>query len=112
METIATENQRYKTLLTFGKFFSLVGWIVVAIGGIMFLVGLGQLGQRNIFGGGAMGLVTGLLIAVYGIMLVASGQGISCFVSIENNTHATMLAQREILNTMRGQSQSSQQTAK
>ena len=104
METITAENQRYKTLLAFGKFFSFIGWVVVVIGGIIFFVGLSQLGQRDLFGGsssiGSMGLVTGLLVAIYGIMLVASGQGISCFVSIENNTHATMLAQQAILNIM------------
>lgn len=104
METIATENQRYKTLLAFGKFFSFIGWVIVVIGAIIIFVGLSQFGQRSAFGGsspfGPMGLVTGLLVAVYGIMLVASGQGISCFVSIENNTYATMLAQQAILNLM------------
>jgi len=54
--------------------------------------------------------VTGLLVAVYGLILVASGQGISCFVSLENNTHATMVAQQAMLSLMRGQTQPSAPT--
>jgi len=103
METITTESQRYKTLLGFGKFFGFIGWAFVVIGGIIFLAGLsGSFVMSRYIGGGIMGLLTGLLVAVYGLMLVASGQGISCFVSIEHNTHATMVAQQTILTLMSG----------
>jgi len=115
MATITTDSERFKTLLAFGKFFSFIGWVVVIIGVIISFVGVSQLGQRSGFGGGTSplgpaGLVSGLLVAVYGLILVASGQGITCFVSIENNTHATMVAQQAILNLMRGQTQSSAPT--
>lgn len=101
MATITTESERFKTLLAFGKFFSFLGWVVVVIGVII----------PSGFTRGPEGLVAGLLVAVYGLILVASGQGISCFVSIENNTHATMVAQQAILSLMRGQTQPSAPTA-
>jgi len=115
MATTTTDSERFKTLLAFGKFFSFIGWVVVIIGVIVSFVGVSQLGQRSGFGGGTSplgpaGLVAGLLVAVYGLILVASGQGISCFVSIENNTHATMVAQQAILSLIRGQTQPSTPT--
>ncbi len=124
MQTIPPESQRFKTLLAFGKFFSFIGWLVVGIGVIMFLLGLSQLQPRSPFTGptsqldptgvlasvlpvGPIGLLAGLLVTVYGLMLVASGQGISCFVSLENNTHATMAAQQAILTIMRARAEPS-----
>lgn len=102
------ESQRFKTLLAFGKFFSAIGWVVAVIGGIMLVPGLNQLARGSQFGDGMsamVGLGTGLLVAVFGLMLVASGQGISCFVSIEGNTHSMLVAQHSILSVMRGHGQ-------
>ena len=119
METIPSEGHRFKTLLVFGKFLSLIGWIVVSIGRIMFLFGLSQLQPRNPFAGpmsplGPMAALSSVLpagpIALvdwiacgYIWQLVAGGQGISCFVSVENNTHAGVIAQWTIQTLMKGQ---------
>lgn len=105
MENFDQIGQRYKTLLGFGKFFSFIGWLLVGLGALVFLMGfIGVGAMRNPFGGIlALGFFSGLPLALFGIMFVAGGQGISCFVSIEHNTHATMLAQQAALNFLRGE---------
>jgi hypothetical protein len=105
MGKLGVEGQRFKTLLAFGKFFSAIGWVVAVIGGIILVPGLNQLARGSQFGDGMsamVGLLAGLLVAVFGLMLVASGQGISCFVSIEENTHLMLAAQHSTLSMMRG----------
>ncbi len=107
MEDFDQVGQRYKTLLGFGKFFSFMGWALVGVGALVFLLGfLGVGGSRSSFGGNqilAIGFLSGLPLALSGLMMVAGGQGISCFVSIEHNTHVTMLAQQAALSFLRGQ---------
>ena len=78
------ESYKFKTLLGYGKVISGLGWVVAALG----MVGL--------IGGLASGQEEGLLLAggaffgiLLGIGMVASGQLITCFVSIENNTRST-----------------------
>ena len=101
LEIIATDNQRYRTLLGFGKLFILIGWVIVGLSSIILISGFMQLDRFNMFDQGFILLLVGLSFALYGIIFVAGGESISCFVSIENNTHATLLAQQEILKMMR-----------
>ena len=94
--TFEIESKRYKTLLSLGKLISIIGWFVVFLGGILFIVGLGQLNE----GYGIMsasGLVSGIIVSVFGLICVAFGQVISCFVSIENNTNSSMSFQKKIM---------------
>jgi len=71
----------FKTLLGFGKFISGLGWILVIIGGILALTGLTNSGNESLFF-----ILGGLVLAIMGLFMVANGQLISCFVSIERNT--------------------------
>lgn len=100
-------NQRFKTLVGFGKFFSFVGWVFVVIGGVSLILAMSQAGRMSrSFGGGEMLLmafVPAVVSVLSGLLMVAGGQSISCFVSIEQNTHATMLAQQTFLSFMREQ---------
>ena len=86
-------GERYQTLLSFGKLFSFVGWAVVVLGGGGMVV-LGVQGEM------AWSVLAGIGVAIYGLLIVAGGQAISCFVSIENNTHATLLVQQNMLALM------------
>ncbi|OGD22172.1 MAG: hypothetical protein A2W03_09785 [Candidatus Aminicenantes bacterium RBG_16_63_16] len=99
MENSTKESQRFSTLLGFGQIFSLVGWVIVAVGAILFVLGLNEVGKRSLFSSGVslLDLVIGLLVAVIGFTLVAGGQAISCFVSIERNTHSILLLQQAVL---------------
>lgn len=51
---------------------------------------------------GGLGVMGGLGVAAHGFLVVVSGQGISCFVSIENHTHASLLSQRKTLELLSG----------
>lgn len=90
-------ERRFKTLLSIGKFVSGAGWVIVGLGALAAIIGIisamSQAGNR--FGGGqaVFSLVTGmgggLWAAVTGILMVAYGQLVSCFVAIEHNTRST-----------------------
>jgi len=99
MSSSIDSNTRFKTLLTIGNVISVVGWIVVGLGCLFFIGGLGECGRGGILssGFGAMGSLTGLLVAVSGLFLVAQGKVISCFVSIENNTSKSVKLLRDLI---------------
>ncbi|MEO0083851.1 MAG: hypothetical protein ABIK33_05680 [candidate division WOR-3 bacterium] len=83
-DQISTWDTPFGTLLGYGKFISFIGWVFVFIGVIVIIVALvGALGRKNF---SIMGILPGVIIAISGIMTVASGQVISCFVAIEKNT--------------------------
>jgi len=85
------QSYQFKTLLSYGKFISGFGWFIGILGAIAIIGGL-MSGEEAGFGI-ALGA---LLLVVIGIMMVVSGQLISCFVSIEKNTRTTYeLLQRE-----------------
>jgi len=102
------DKHRFRTLLGFGKFFSLLGWVIVFGGAFLVSLGMGQFGLRSGMGGGIIPtgpamLVFGVGLILYGFVMVASGQFISCFVSLESNTYVTKLLQQNILKTLRDQ---------
>ncbi len=74
----------FKTLLGYGKLISATGWFIVFLGIICIVGGIGS-GEEigfAIAGGG-------LILIIMGIIMVVTGQVISCFVSIEKNTRLT-----------------------
>jgi hypothetical protein len=81
----APTGYQFRVLLGYGKAISSLGWIVVLMGIIGFIIGLANLGH----GPGILLLAGGIIISIFGLIIVASGQIISCFVSIERNTRAT-----------------------
>jgi hypothetical protein len=92
-----------------GSIISALGWIVVAGGGIVgFVAMVAMAGLQGRRGGTGLGALLagapGLLVAISGVLIVAAGQAISCFISIEANTHATLEAQTAILKSMTGRS--------
>ena len=74
----------FKTLLGFGKLISGLGWILVIIGAFVSLTGFTNSGMESLFF-----ILGGLVVAIMGLFMVANGQLISCFVSIERNTRQT-----------------------
>lgn len=91
-------ERRFKTLLSISNFISGLGWVIVGLGALVAIIGIvsavSQAGNR--FGGGqavlslTTGLGGGLWAAVSGILMVAFGQVVSCFVAIEHNTRSTL----------------------
>ncbi|MBS3944433.1 MAG: hypothetical protein KGZ42_02970 [Melioribacter sp.] len=82
---------RFKTLLALGKTLNTVGQIVIWVGGLIAFMGL-----VSCIGGdaitkplGFMALASGLLMVGLGYLIIANGQLIECFVSIEENTRQT-----------------------
>jgi len=77
-------NLRFNTLLSLGRFISFFGWLIVIAACIAILYGFGELK-----GAGSFALFGGIIGLINGLILVAVGQLISCFVSIEHNTFET-----------------------
>lgn len=91
-------ERRFNTLLSIGKLISGIGWVFVGLGALAAIIGIivaiSEAGNR--YSGGeqaalslAAGLGGGLWAAVMGILIVAQGQVLSCFVAIERNTRST-----------------------
>jgi len=75
-------EQRFKTLLSYGKVLSAIGWILVLLGIISILIGLVNSDEALIILVGG-----GILVIIMGFVIVVAGQYTSCFVYIERNTH-------------------------
>jgi|GEM_PF-2068077 len=110
------DHQRFRTLSGFGKFFSFLGWVIVFGGAFLVLKGMEQFGPQSGMGGGLIPtgpamLVFGGGLILYGFAMIAGGQFISCFVSLENNTYVTKLLQQNILKFLRAQTPISSQPA-
>jgi uncharacterized Zn finger protein (UPF0148 family) len=75
----------YSTLMFIGKMNSVLGWIVVLGGVIAIFVGFGAPSQLAIL----TISFPGLFAAIIGLLVVASGQMISCFVSTERHSKET-----------------------
>jgi len=88
-DTLIDEPQ-FKTLHHLGGVISFLGWIVVALGVASFIF------MKDTFPVGTA-FFGALLIAIIGIVIVANGQLLSCFVSIEWNTKKTNELLTELL---------------
>jgi hypothetical protein len=105
MNSVAGEGQRFKSLGFFGQIISFVGWVTVVVGVLAVVLSLSQVQQRDNVAAmlAGMGVMGGLGVVASGFLMVVSGQSISCFVSIENNTHALLVAQRKTLDLLTDQ---------
>ena len=83
---------RFKTLLGLGNFVSGFGWLIVIASVIALIYGISEI--RTL---GAIVIIGGVISLVNGILVVAVGQTISCFVSIEHNTYETIGLLKSIL---------------
>ena len=94
-EKLAQENKtdvsrNFNTLMFVGKINSLFGWIMVAGCVVAMIVGLiSGATEKTIF---YLISVFGVLLIPISLLVVASGQMISCFVSIERNTKDTSVS--------------------
>lgn len=88
MEQNTEYRPRFGFLKGLGSFISALGWIMIIGGIIAILVGLGESRESSLFsvGLGTSILLSGLIVLLTGISVVAYGESIKCFVSIENNT--------------------------
>ena len=77
-------NSRFNTLLSFGQFISIFGWITVVASVIFIIVGIVSIKTLGI-----VAIISGAMSLILSILVVALGQLISCFVSIEHNTYET-----------------------
>ncbi|MCJ7651499.1 MAG: hypothetical protein MUP85_23070 [Candidatus Lokiarchaeota archaeon] len=77
-------NLRFNTLLNLGQIVSVFGWIVVSASLIFCIVGIVAFESL-----GAIVIISGVIALINGILVVAIGHLISCFVSIEANTYRT-----------------------
>lgn len=76
---------RFKTLLGLGQFVTILGWIIFIAGIIAIVIGIATLKENS----GTITLIGGIAGLINGVLIVAIGQIISCFVSIEHNTYET-----------------------
>jgi cytochrome c biogenesis protein CcdA len=84
-ESISQAPTRFNTLLGIGKFIAGFGWLVVIVGIVALIFGISKLDESM----GITSLIGGFSFIVLGIVSVAYGQLIECFVSIEKNTKET-----------------------
>ena len=94
-EAIIESSSDYSTLRFIGKINSFIGWLAVGVGVLMIIVGLGF----NQFGFVAIGL-PGFGLCLFGLLVVASGQMISCFVDTERHTRDSSETLKQILEKM------------
>ncbi|AFN73780.1 hypothetical protein MROS_0537 [Melioribacter roseus P3M-2] len=86
MENKEQNEQRFLTLLSVGKTISTIGWIIVLVAALIIFSSFKScIDNRHFDFNGEF--IWGFLIATIGYFIVAQGQIISCFVSIENNTY-------------------------
>jgi len=91
MEKKILSYSRFKTLLALGITLNTVGSIVIGVGGLIAFSGLVSCVGGDAFTKplGLVAFVSGLLMVGLGYLIIANGQVIECFVSIEENTHKT-----------------------
>lgn len=75
-------GQRFETLNTIGQLVSGLGWALLIVGGLAGLIALSRIGMT--------GLAILLMAPLYGILVVAYGQGLQCVVAITRNTERTV----------------------
>jgi hypothetical protein len=90
----SSSTSDYSTLLTLGKLNSGLGWVVVVVGIVMFVVGLFSGFGFLVFS------LPGIGVSILGIGVVAFGQVISCFVDTERHTRDSSETLKQILEKM------------
>lgn len=91
-------DSEFKTLVGVGNFISGAGWVVIALSIFGIIIGVAQSNSVIII----TTIVGSIISIILGLLLVASGQSISCFVTISRNTKKTnellekLIIQKEI----------------
>ncbi|MEW6507333.1 MAG: hypothetical protein AB1432_06250 [Bacteroidota bacterium] len=88
---ITSSHYKFGTLLGLSKTLSTIGQIIIAVGGLFAVLGLFSFIGGDSFTKpmGLLGLLSGLIMVGLGYIIIAYGQVIECFISIEENTHKT-----------------------
>tara|TARA_Y100000588_G_C14012156_1_gene820465 strand:- start:12 stop:350 length:339 start_codon:yes stop_codon:yes gene_type:complete len=86
-ENNVEKSSQFKSLESFGKTISSVGWGITALGALGIVIGLFKL----IFGGRneEIFFVIGIIVVALGFLVVIAGQAISCMVAIARHTETT-----------------------
>lgn len=90
-QDLQLEN-RFKSLLGYGKFLSGLGWVILIIGILLLVFSILLLSDSSGRSEALInmgGLLLSLVLSLSGISMVIFGQTVSCFVAIEKNTRAT-----------------------
>jgi len=85
---------RFNTLLSFGHWIAGFGW-VAAFASVIFMI----MGIEAIKTLGIIAIISGAMSLIMSFLVVAIGQSISCFVSIEQNTFETVNLLKSMQNT-------------
>lgn len=88
VKTPPKADHRFETLLFTGKVTSGIGWVITGIGLIAIILGFSGMLAGESFS--SITLIPGIGCIISGIMMIAAGQLISCFVAIEENTRKTV----------------------
>ena len=75
---------RFSTLLGVGQFVAIIGWLITIGGGVTFIAGIAANKAASL-----ITVIGGIAAVAIGLLIVATGQSIACFVSIEKNTYET-----------------------
>jgi hypothetical protein len=87
-------SNSYSTLMLVGSINSFLGWLMV-IGSVIFFIA-----SLNSGGPSALAGLFGLVLIPIALLVVASGQAISCFVQTERNGKETTILLQRILDKM------------
>lgn len=86
---LLTIEPKFSTLRNVGKFISAIGWLVFAAGIIGTIVGNKHVADDEIKFG--VLIIASIFSIINGIITVAIGYLIPCFIAIEKNTRATLV---------------------
>lgn len=87
-------ESKYGTLNTIGKIISFIGWVIFGLSIFYFILFTGNIPDDA--GLAVIPVAFGSVLGVvFGLLVVAQGQVITCFVSIEENTRETVELLRE-----------------
>ncbi len=78
--------EKYSTLRTYIKILEVIGYIVIAIGAIIALIGLVKLFTPYYWSMGFAGLMSGFGMGIAGVALIAMSQLICVWIDTEENT--------------------------
>lgn len=102
MEDGRSSEGRFKTLWATSRVISTLGWITISGGTAFSVIAAAAVlnSRKGTLLVAAVAAAPGFLAAVSGWLIVAAGQLISCFISIEQNTRASSKAQDAILKAL------------
>ena len=88
-------TNKHGTLDGIAGFISFLGWITVVGGAFLAIAGLVTL--DSIGGLGAIGLIYGVAVTIFGLLIVANGQFLKVIGQVELNTQKTALLLEQLL---------------